>query len=606
LKSLMVFANALLLEMGEWCQVDTTRDWKTVEGRFEHEGLSFLTITLADFGKSFEKSLDQGHVSPLDFNPSWGFSKGVPRFLSGFLGLVFDSRSGVLLSEPSVSAIRAIRQFSLTFSKIGVDCSDERTTHALRKFIQCELELRQSDRALHDDSRLEFARLARKLWSNILGRVNHRLYVGDFRPKHGPGATADGLKGNQKFTNRLWTSRLEREFPFIENGMASWSQYSDLDSVTFLEPGAEIPVKVITVPKTLKTPRIIAVEPTHMQYMQQAIHELIVEEIRADYNARNFLCYDSQLPNQELAKHGSIHGDLATLDLSEASDRVSNEHVRTLLQDHQYLFDAVDSTRSRKARVFNEKLGFDETLRLAKFASMGSALCFPMEAFVFTTLVFLGIQRSLKHQLTSKDIISLRGRVRVYGDDIIVPVQHVLSVKETLEEFGFKVNATKSFWTGRFRESCGKDYYGGYDVSIVKVRSMFPVSSQNGKELVSTVALRNHLAALGHVRPVEVLDRLISRIIPFPKVLAGSPVLGRIDLDNVYDVHKHDPYLQHPLVKGVKVTARIPRNPIDGYDALLKFYLKRGEQPVADVEHLIHSGRPVNVDINYGVYARPY
>lgn len=605
MKSLMVFAKTLLTELGVWCEVDTTRDWKTVTSRVEHEGLSFLTITLADFGKSFEKSLDLGSVVPDSFSPTWGFRKGLPRFLGDFLGQVFNSSDGTLLDSPSVSAIRAIRQFSLTFAKIGVDCSDERTTHALRKFLQCEQELRISDAALHDDLRREYSSLARRLWTNVLGNVDRRLYVGDFRPKHGPGSTADGLIGNQKFSNRLWTTRLEKEFPFLENAMASWSQYRDLERVEFLEPGNEIPVKVITVPKTLKTPRIIAVEPTHMQYMQQAIHEIIVEEIRRDDFASNFLCYDDQTPNQVLARHGSRTGELATLDLSEASDRVSNEHVRLLLANHPNMFRAVDSTRSRKAHVLNEALGFNENLRLAKFASMGSALCFPMEAFVFTTLVFLGIQKSLGYHLTKKDIQSFKGRVRVYGDDIVVPVEHASDVIRTLETFGFKVNSSKSFWTGKFRESCGKDYYDGYDVSIVKVRSMFPDSKQNVDELVRTVALRNHLSAAGFDLTVRFLDDMISSMIPFPKVLAGSPILGRVDPDNVYDVDRHDRRIQRPLVKGVTATAHIPDNSIDGYDALLKYFLKRGEQPFADKDHLHRSGRSVRVTLKY-CYASPY
>jgi len=595
----MVFASDLLSELGDQCQVDTTRDWLTVERRVEHEGLSFLTITLSDFGKSFEKSLALGHLSSTSFDSSWKIRSGVPQFLGGFLGLVFDLQTGSLLNEPNVSALRAIRQFSLAFGKIGVDCSDERKTRALNGYIRCEQELRQSDRSFHGNLGVEFDRMARRLWSNLLARVNHRLYVGDFRPKHGPGTTADGLIGNQKFTNRVWTERLEREFPFIENGLASYSQYDELDSVDFLEPGTEIPCEVIMVPKTLKTPRIIAREPTHMQYMQQAIHELFKEEIRADYYGRTFVCYDSQVPNQELAREGSLMGDLATLDLSEASDRVSNEHVRTLLSHNKYLHDGVDACRSRTASIVDKSLGFDTKIRLAKFASMGSALCFPIESIVFATIVFLGIEKSLGHQLSAKDIKSFAGRVRVYGDDIIVPVDYALTVVETLEAYGYKVNHSKSFWTGRFRESCGKDYYGGVDVSIHRVRHMFPSNQKDGSKLASIVALRNHFAADGYSKVVNGLDDFIKKIIPFPKVLAGSPVLGRVDLDGVYDVHKIDRNLQRPLVRGVVVSTRSPINKIDGWDGVLKHFLKRGRDPFMDVEHAIHSGRSLTVDTEF-------
>jgi len=126
-----------------------------------------------------------------------------------------------------------------------------------------------------------------------------------------------------------------------------------------------------------------------------------------------------------------MNGNLATLDLSEASDRVSNQHVRLLVKNHRALREAVDATRSRKADVLGK------TIRLAKFASMGSALCFPFEALVFATIVFVGIERELNRQLTQKDIESFYGRVRVYGDDIIVPVEYVESVVRELEALGF-------------------------------------------------------------------------------------------------------------------------------------------------------------------------
>nr|QDH89759.1 MAG: RNA-dependent RNA polymerase [Leviviridae sp.] len=104
---------------------------------------------------------------------------------------------------------------------------------------------------------------------------------------------------------------------------------------------------------------------------------------------------------------------------------------------------------------------------------MGSALCFPMEAMVFTTLIFLGIQRSLNKPLYPRDLKRYVGSVRVYGDDLIVPVDQVPSVVRTLEHFGARVGSDKSFWTGKFRESCGREYFNGHDVSITRVRQAF-------------------------------------------------------------------------------------------------------------------------------------
>jgi len=591
---LMDFARELLSELGSWCQVSTDRDLKTITERVKHEGLSFLTITLADFGKGFEKSLAQEKLERVYFSPTWRFRSGLPVFLQDFLALVFDRESAVLLDDPSLTAIRAIRQFSLAFAKIGVDCSDERIQKAKDAYIKCELEVRDSDRNLGSSDKLDYRSVARCLWSDLLSKLDKRVYEGDILPKHGPGATADRLVGNQKYDQWEWTSRLEAEFPFMDYARASWSQYTDLPRVNFREPGAELPVRVITVPKTLKTPRIIAIEPTCMQYMQQALQEAMAQEIRGNHISRNLICYDSQIPNQEMARIGSLDGSLATLDLSEASDRVSNEHVRMLLADFPHLARGVDACRSRKADVDGK------VVRLAKFASMGSALCFPFEAMVFATVIFVGIQKSLGRRLTRGDVESLIGRVRIYGDDIIVPVEYALAVKDSLETFGFKVNANKSFWSGSFRESCGRDYFRGYDVSVVRVRRLFPTNRRDVLELVSTVSMRNQLAKVGYVSTVKWLDDYISCMIPFPYVGEESPILGRVDPSGLIEIGRMHPDMQYPEVKGYYVKAKLPVNEINGYAALLKWYLKRGEEPFADLNHLIRSGRALDVDIKQG------
>ena len=593
LKSLMLFYHTVLSELGAERPVSTARDYKYIASRVEHEGLSFMTITLSNFGKDFEKSLATGSVDRSQFQ-GFPFTGRLPRLFGGFFDLVFDRNTGALLEAPDHACIRSIRQLTLMFGKIGVPCSDARVQQAKERYLECELEVRASDRRCSPALELDFKRVASRLWRNSLSELENSLYHSELRPKHGPGATADRLMGNQKYDQVEWTERLEKVFPFVENAFPSYGEYLDaLPSVVFHEPGTERPVRVITVPKTLKTPRIIAIEPTCMQFMQQAIQERLKEIFRADDIARNLICYDSQIPNQEMARKGSLSGSLATLDLSEASDRVSNQHVRWMVERFPLVGEALDATRSRKADVDGK------VIRLAKFASMGSALCFPMEAMVFATVVFLGIEKALNVQLTDELIKSFFGQVRIYGDDIIVPAEFAVSVKDSLEAFGFKVNSAKSFWTGRFRESCGREYYGGTDVSIVRVRTLFPNKRKDVKELVSTVSLRNQLYKAGYEGPVEHLDKIIEGLIPFPYVREESGVLGKLHFDGRFTVDKYDSDTQRPLVKGMVVSARLPKNSIDGYPALLKHFLKRGDEPFADGRHLERSGRPVAVDVKH-------
>ena len=561
--------------------------------RVKHEGDSFLTITLPDFGKAFERALDQGEVTPFTFI-GFQYRDQLPKFLGGLLEQVFDRGSGRLLEMPSIAAIQTIRQVTLSCGKIKRSCSDERISTAYQAYLQCELDVSAGDLARSSVDLMDYWRVANLLWRQLYSRLDRRIYDGELIPAHGPGATADGLKGNQKFTFQEWTLRLERLFPYLGWASPSWSLWREVnDHVTFREPGAEIPVKVIHVPKTLKTPRIIAEEPTHMMYMQQAILELFKEEIRADPNALNFVCFDSQVPNQLLAQKGSRDGSLATLDLKEASDRVSNQLVGAMLYSFPTLNEAVQVTRSLRAQVNGQ------VVTLSKFASMGSALTFPIEALVFTTLVFLGIEKVLRRPLTQRDVKNLYGSVRVYGDDIVIPVEYVDSVIDTLHHFGAVVNTNKSFWIGKFRESCGEEYYAGYPVGIARVRKDFPTSRTDGEELSATVALRNQLFELGgYDHTVDWLDTIVSGILPrYPIVTRDSGALGRWTHDDSFTVDRMDRDTQTPMVKAYVRVPRVPKNSIDGYPALLKLLLKRGKTPIADKRHLSHSGRPSVVDI---------
>jgi len=603
-RSLISLLQVVLAEAGTRCGTSTIRDLKTISERVEHEGISFLMISLPSFCRDFEKSLDRGQVDHAAFV---GFRRhrGLPRFLGGFLDRVFDRGTGSLLSDPCIESIRCVRQITLMWAKIEVPCTPAREKAAFDAYAQAEQDVRLSDLSVKSSkaNRLDdFSRIGRLLWADYLSSVDSRVYNDSVMPKHGPGATADKLRGNAKYNNLQWTRRLEVVFPHWEHLIPSPRFLGSVDRVSILEPRDEIPVRVISVPKTLKTPRIIAVEPTCMQYMQQGILSVMVQQVPSSDNARNFICAESQEPNQVLAREGSLTGGLATLDLSEASDRVSNQHVRLLLQNHRALREAVDATRSRKADVPGHGV-----LRLAKFASMGSALTFQMEMMVFTTIVFVGIERALGRSLRKSDIQSFFGKVRVYGDDIVVPTDYVQPVIEELEAFGLRVNHDKSFWTGKFRESCGSDWYDGRNVSVARLRRGIPNNKQHVPELVSLISFRNQMFNLGWYEVSRFLDEwIIGRLrVPFPTVLETSTLLGRHDFYLPSQETRHDPHLHHPLVRGMKVSSVSPVSLLDDYGALMKWFLKQGREPFVDRKHLERAGRASIVRIKTG-WARPW
>ncbi len=640
MKSLLELWNVALIDLGQRCSVEsTTPDFNTIRGRVEQEGTSFLTITLPSFGANFERSLAKGQVTLSEFQgwktlPSrptscsckvheerdWDviqpWARPLPRFLSGFMGKVFCTATGCLLDEPDIDAIFAIRQLTLMYGKILLPCSDARRKSAFVKYIECEQEIKASDARMSPIDLDEFSQASLLLWGSVLTQVDEDVYYGRIVPKHGPGATADRIRGNAKWDQTEWTVRLEHIFPFMENVLANGDRYnSSLERVNFLEPGAERPVRVVDVPKTLKTPRLIAIEPTCMQYMQQGLwskfHEYLESPEVGSHRSENlgygFVNFTSQEFNHELARVGSISGQYATLDLSEASDRVSNRLVQTMLARHPWLSQGVDACRSRSADV--EGFGI---VPLAKFASMGSALTFPIEAMVFTTVAFIGIARELKQPVTRDLVKRLQGQVLVYGDDIIVPADFARSVMQSLESFGFKVNSSKSFWEGFFRESCGEEYYEGESCSITRIRRVIPTSRTEAEECVSLVSARNQFYLAGMWHTAKFLDRKIMALFEgnFPIVEDTSPVLGRSSVSFSYQADKEHGTLHAPLVEGYVVKTKAPTSRLDGLGALAKCLIKEESSqlspfswdifqglPGLDPEHLQFAGRPDAVSI---------
>jgi hypothetical protein len=639
LKSLISLWSCMADELAMRCCTSADRDKNVVAVRTKHEGLSFLAISLASYGKAFERWLDQGFVVPSDASQFRTGSRrtGLHPFLSGFLGRVFDVASGVLLEDPDIEAIYAVRQLTLSFSKIALPdepckgrvslkgdrkvVSEKRERRAMLDYLECENEVREAGSRLLTHDRDDFKRIAALLYADLFTGLDREVQFGRIVPKHGPGAVADRLSANAKWNLRTWPTRLQRFFPAEEFLVVNQrpERIADLrQELTFIEPGSETPVRVISVPKTLKTPRIIAIEPTAMMFAQQALFNAFRDYLAWDGLLSKMIGIEDQDPNRELARLGSLSGDLATLDLSEASDRVSKQHVDWLLEDFPALHGAVLSCRSTKAAVRGHGV-----VSLAKFASMGSALCFPVEAMVFLTTIFVGIAKELRTPLSRKLLMKeFSERVRVFGDDLIVPRDYVLSVVHELENFGFRVNVAKSFWTGRYRESCGREYYDGFDVGIVKVRRMLPASRQDANGVISAVELRNLLYRAGLWQSARWLDTYLKELlIEFPTVGPDSPLLGRFSFLG-FEYQTLDPNTHSPLTKGYYVRAKPPLDHLEGEGALYKclignpglaeayrppFQAKRHQLDVASVndEHLERSGRPEHVSIKLG-WRQPY
>jgi len=161
---------------------------------------------------------------------------------------------------------------------------------------------------------------------------------------------------------------------------------------------------------------------------------------------------------------------------------------------------------------------------------MGSAVTFPVQTILFANIAVGALLHSRGLPVTTKTIRAASQEVRVFGDDIIVPTDVGASVLGALGDLGFKVNRSKTFVNGYFRESCGCDAYKGVDVTPTYT-STYP-SRDRPESLVSSIAVRNNFYRNHYYKAAEYIQRTVMREAPFLKLPTVSPdsgTLGWID-----------------------------------------------------------------------------
>lgn len=562
------FVEALLLDalhIGQASEVEVLRDLKTIRSRIEHEGLSFLTITLPTFGSAFDHALSEKMVDLSNFQ-GWKHWRCLPSFLRGFTRRVFDPTTGGLLDDPSVQCIKAIRQICLCFKKLGLRCSRSREQKAIDRYIETEQYLKTfvPDTVEMD----QFQLVSSLLWGNLLADFDHHQVC----PRHGPGAVVEKLTQNSKYASRLWHERLNPFFPIDAYVYANAEHVLDEEGEELSLPeDQESPVKVTLVPKTLKAPRIIAIEPCCMQYAQQGLSRYLISRLESGWITRGHINFTDQSVNQNLAMEASQTEEFATLDMSDASDRVSLSVVRRMLRDCPNLLGALEASRSKAARIPSGLV-----INLEKFASMGSAVCFPIESMVFFTIIIGSILKEQKLPVTLRNIYIVSRKVYVYGDDIIIPTDMAHAVTRSLSLLGNKVNSRKSFSKGKFRESCGTDAYAGHWVTPTYLRATWPRDRRNASELISLVAAGNQFYLAGYYRSFLHLKAVVEEVLgPLPQVQSTSSGLGWLHPFNVpqsfyrfnrrYQVQQVLTWVPAPVFKV---------DTLDGWSALLKFFIR--------------------------------
>lgn len=294
--------------------------------------------------------------------------------------------------------------------------------------------------------------LARKMIARALGRYSE--VSANSLSRFGPGATFGDRGGlttppdKMSSTPTLTRNALPWTFVWSTTLWARACEEKVEGPFTFRRRVPEYVAgnRFTTVPKDATKDRGIAVEPSLNVFYQLGLGSLIRSRLR-DRIGLDIQC--AQDIHRRVAREASIRGHLATIDLSNASDTVCTALVKLLLPCEWY--EALSSLRSPKTYVEGR------WVYLEKFSSMGNGYTFELETLIFWALSYASISEQGAIPVTWENLF-------VYGDDIIVPTDCAGGVIAALRFFGFTPNERKTFSSGPFRESCGGDYFMGWDV----------------------------------------------------------------------------------------------------------------------------------------------
>jgi hypothetical protein len=303
------------------------------------------------------------------------------------------------------------------------------------------------------------------------------LSVEERHGKHGPGSTNLGHK-----------TIPEKELAYIPCIQSQEITRYDPNLRPYVLLSEPDPSKWEVVPKDAGSLRPITEESSPMQHAQQAVKRIVYRYTDLMFvMAGLFVRYRDQTPSQKLALEGSRFSKNlflrpVTVDLSSASDFLSADLVALTFPSN--LVHEIMCARTPKVSV-GKRL-----VPISMYAGMGSATTFPVQTLMFTAISLIAVcvalfQRDygfvtspadalreyLGQQLKTGGNWSYFKRIRVYGDDIIVPEIAVPHLLLLLERCGLRVNANKSF-TGlsATREACGVYAVNGADITPLRFR----------------------------------------------------------------------------------------------------------------------------------------
>jgi hypothetical protein len=510
-------AERVLLDIADHHNIDHAElvNWRTyVRQAYRLHGRSYWTVVLPSLGKRLDYVLagSNRHRKMLDLRDKQiqldsdiepdrflEYDESIPPSL---YSRVF-THSGYLRHDADVTVVSSLRQWLYMMYKLEFPYTPDDEKKIIEGFIETDRSVGRFNR--RSDSILRLACLYTK---QVFGSIDPR----EIQPSHGPGAVATGEKPHEKGEFKRIYSSLNKVYPFDEYFMYSLSHVCDelswLQSREVLSAGT---AKVVLVPKDSRGPRLISCEPLEYQWIQQGLARVMMSRLEHHPLTAGFVNFTDQSVNQWLSLIGSTDSSsvsslrYVTLDMKDASDRVGLSLVEEIFAGTR-LLEGLIASRTPETRLPDGRVH-----KMRKFAPMGSALCFPVESWVFYILALVVI--SVHRRLPITDVI---GSVYVYGDDIICKAEDYRLLLHYLPKYGLMFNLGKCCTGGLFRESCGMDAFRGVDVTPVKFRTLWS-RRPTVNTLVSWTEYSNSLWTRGYRITAEYIRKLIeSQYGPIP------------------------------------------------------------------------------------------
>jgi hypothetical protein len=277
----------------------------------------------------------------------------------------------------------------------------------------------------------------------------------------GPGSAVMASGGD--FYSKMFASRLTYVTPILrEHYLRNVHRFPEwISAETFRSAALGDPVRVESsrlsfVPKTTAISRTICIEPSLSMFYQLGFGAILERRLESFFDIS--LSRQPEL-NRRNACLGSKYGSLATIDLESASDSISLELCRSALPKE--VFSLLTAMRTPSCSLGGK------TYTFGMVSTMGNGFTFPLQTIIFASAVS-AVYKTFGR--TAK--FGPKGACGAFGDDIIVHSNMYDRVVAFLTFLGFRVNNTKSFSQGPFRESCGCDYFKGRNIRGVYAKSL--------------------------------------------------------------------------------------------------------------------------------------